>query len=346
MKRTICIMMVVLIILATICGCDSQKKTGNIVTDLNGNNVTIPDKITGTSSNAASVTTHIVMIAGADAVTIAPASFESGHTKEFENLFAGTSDIKLSNGNKISAETLLDSGVNVFFTTKQAEADEYSKAGIACVVLNYDTIETIAQTFVVIGKVFGGEAETKAKKIGDSILDCKSNVENLISQTPESERTSVYYVSASTQTTPYLTQGKGTSTETLLNMCGASLVTPGSGLDVTVNPEFLLEQDPDYILIDGYLAKEAHEELLKDPVLKELTAIKNNNIIIAPVGYFRPILRPGAESGLGLIFLAQKFNPSIAGEFPLENVAIKLYNECFGFNLSNEEINAMLNWAE
>ena len=353
MKKTLAIIALLLSVIFVFSGCsqnvgeNTKATTDSVyVTDLNGNNVKIPEVITGMASNAASVTTHIVMICGSDIVKIAPASFDSGHTEDFDTMFPGTNSIIKADGNKISAEKLIESGVNVFFTTKQEEADEYGKAGLTCIVLNYDSIETIAETFRLIGTVFGGDAKEKAERISQHILESKSYVEENSVDSSDSDRPTVYYIAASTQTTPYLTQGNGTSIDTLLDMCGANLISPGKGLDVQVNPEFLLDNDPDYILIDGYLAKEAYEVLLNDPVLKDLNAVKNNHIVIAPVGYFRPILRPGAESGIGLLWLAKTFGNHMISEDELEKRALKFYNDCFEFDLTEQDIHSMLNWAE
>lgn len=346
MKKILPIIMSLLLIVSLFSGCDLQSAEGREITDLNGNVIRLPAEVKSAASNSASVATHIIMIAGADAVGLATAAFDSGHTEKFAELFPGTDDVKLSEGNKISSESLLADGVNVFFTTKQEEADEYAKSGLICIVLNYDTIENIARTFEVIGEVFGADALARAKKISDHIRNSQSRVAEMVGDLPDENRPTVYYISASTQTTPYLTQGAGTSTTTLLEMCGAKQVTSGTGLDVTVSPEFILNENPDYILIDGYLAKEAYEELVNDPVLKELSAVKDQKIVFAPVGFFRPVLRPGAESGIGLLWLAGTFCPEKMAELSIAEEAQAFYSECFDWNFTMDEIQSMLYWTE
>ena len=339
MKKIVLMFACILVLSSVFCACSRDDvQSSRTVTDQNKNVISLPEEVKLAASNSASVTSQIVMLAGADSIAIAPKSFSTGHTETFEDIFEGTKEIELSEGNKISAETLLSKNVDVFFTTKQNEADEYTKAGITCVVLNFDTVDNIAQSFCVIGEIFGGEAKEKGEKISAHILEAQKIANEKKTTLSDKDVKSVYYIAASTQTTPLVSQGEGTSTAKLLEMCGAEHITSGKGLDVTVTAEFLLEKDPDIIIIDGYKYKEAYDELINDPVLKELTAVKENKIIFAPIGVFRPYMRPGAETGLGLLWLTKTLCPDYEGDILLKDEAKKFYHDCFDWEISDDEI--------
>ncbi len=345
MKKILVVFMSV-IMLFSVVGCTGGKDTkgSETVVDLNNNTVTLPSGERLASANSGWITSQIAMLAGADSVAIAPASFESGHTKRFAELIAGTNDIPLTSGDTISAEELLAAGVNIFFASNREEADIYENSGLTCIVMNYDTTENLARTFLLIGEIFGGEALTKGKKIHDFILDsekiakqCSENAE----ATPK-----VYYIAATTQATPYVTQGEETFANKLFAMCGARQVTSGVGMYVNVSAEFIMSENPDYIVIDGYLAKEALTELKNDPVLKNLDAVKNNNIIIAPIGILRPCMRPGAETGIGILWLTKTLCGDAAADIDISKTATEFYKDCFGWDISAAEVEQMLKWAE
>lgn len=344
MKKIVAAILCFAMLLA-LCACTGGgENTGNTVQDLGGNTITIPQGTKRATANSGWITSQIAMLAGADAVAIAPASFESGHTQRFEELVPGTADIPLTDGDTISAEAMLAAGVNVFFASNQAEADTYANTGITSIVMNYDTTENLARSFVLIGEVFGGDALVKGQKIHDYILQCEQIAKEHTKSVEKAPK--VYCIAATTQTTPYLTQGEETFANKLFSMCGAEQVTSGTGMYVTVNAEFIMDADPDYIVIDGYLANDAYNELINDPVLKNLTAVKENKIIYSPIGILRPCLRPGAETGIGILWLAKTMFPELTGDIDLEASAVAFYRDCFGWDVSEEEVRQMLNWVE
>ena len=115
------------------------------------------------------------------------------------------------------------------------------------------------------------------------------------------------------------------------------------GIYVNVSAEFIMEADPDYIIIDGYLADDAYQELVNDPTLKNLTAVKNGKIIIAPIGILRPCMRPGAETGIGILWLTKMLCGESVGDLNLEQTAVDFYKDCFGWDIPVEEVRTMLN---
>jgi hypothetical protein len=99
-------------------------------------------------------------------------------------------------------------------------------------------------------------------------------------------------------------------------------------------------------VIDGYLAAEAYEALVNDPVLKTLDAVKNDRIIIAPIGILRPCMRPGAETGIGILWLLKTLCPDASADVNVEESAVAFYKDCFGWDIQPEEVTNMLNWVE
>lgn len=339
MKRIISLTLAICLLFA-FAGCGKTQKEGKTVADLGGNTVVLPQGEICATANSTWITSQIAMLAGANRVGIAPKGFASGHTKTFEELVIGTTDIPLADGDKISPEAMIAKGVNVFFASNQEEADTYSQAGLTSIVMNYDTTENLAQSFVLIGAVFGGEALTKGQKIHDHILSCEKTAKAYSANT-EGQPT-VYYIAATTQSTPYVTQGEDTFANKLFAMCGAKQVTSGMGIYVNVSAEFIMEANPDYIIIDGYLAEEAHNNLVNDPTLKNLTAVKDGKIITAPIGILRPCMRPGAETGIGILWLAKVLCGDAAKDLDIEQSAVAFYKDCFGWDIAAEDVRAML----
>lgn len=344
MKKIISIILCLAFIFGFIACASSPEKETKSVVDLVGNTVSLPEGDIIATANSGWITSQIAMLAGANSIGIAPASFKSGHTDRFAELVEGTNDIPLTDGDTVSAEAMLAKGVNVFFASNQSEADTYTNVGLTSIVMNYDTTENLAQSFVLIGQVFGGDALTKGQKIHDYILNCEKIAKEYSSKSNSNLK--VYYIAATTQTTPYVTQGEETFANKLFSMCGATQVTSGIGVYVNVSAEFIMESNPDCIVIDGYLAGQAYEELVNDSVLKELDAVKENKIIIAPIGILRPCMRPGAETGIGILYLLKTLCPDVSEEVNVEESAVSFYKDCFGWEIQPEEVSKMLNWVE
>lgn len=325
------------LLLFLLVSCTGRDGGGRSLTDMDGNRVSLPQGPVRVSANSSWITTQAVMVAGAESVAIAPASYRSGHTETFLELFEGAGDIPLSDGDTISAEAMLKKGVTVFLASNEEEREEYSNAGIPSVVMRYNSTENIAESFALLGELFGGEALTRGQYLRDQILSCAETAKQA-AETAE-HRPTVYCIAATTQSTPYVTQGADTFAAELFSLCGGELVTAGNGIYVTISAEFLLEQDPDIIVIDGYLSEEALRELQNDPVLKNLRAVRENRIIIAPIGQLRPILRPGAEVGIGILWMSEQL---CGADLNSAERAAELYRECFGWEVPREEIERML----
>lgn len=335
MKRSMIRLICMLLLLFLLTSCGKGDSGGRGFTDMDGNPVALPEGPIRITANSSWITTQAIMVAGAESVAIAPASYQSGHTETFLELFEGAGDVPLTTGDTISAEAALANGVNVFLASNEEERVAYSNAGIPSIVMEYNTAENVAESFAVLGELFGGEALARGQYIRDYILSCAETAK----QAAETTGQRVYCVAATTQSTPYVTQGADTFAAELFSLCGGELVTAGNGVYVTVNAEFLLSEDPDAIILDGYLAGEALRELQNDPVLKDLRALRENHIIIAPIGLFRPILRPGPEVGLGMLWLSEQL---CGADLNSTEKAAEFYRECFGLEVPREEIALML----
>lgn len=337
MKRNIIRLISMLLVLFLLASCAEGDSGGRSFTDMDGNHVVLPEGPIRVSANSSWITTQAVMVAGAESVAVAPASYKSGHTETFLKLFEGAADVPLTEGDTISAETMIKKGVNAFLASNEEEGEEYSNAGIPSIVMRYNTTENVAESFAVLGELFGGDALTRGQYLRDQILSC-AEIAKQAAETAE-HRPTVYCIAANTQSTPYVTQGTDTFAAELFSLCGGKMVTAGNGIYVTINAEFILTEDPDIIVIDGYLSDEALRELQNDPVLKSLRAVRENRIIIAPIGQLRPILRPGAEVGIGILWLAEQL---CGVDLNSTEKAAELYQECFGWEVSKEEIGLML----
>lgn len=337
MKRIVIRLIFILLLLPMLTSCAERDGGGRSIADMDGNLVALPEGDIRVSANSPWITSQAVMVAGAESVAIAPMSYVSGHTETFLELFQGAGDVPLAEGNTISAETMHQRGVNVFLASNEEEREEYSGAGIPSVVMRYNSTENVAKSFAVLGELFGGSALTRGQYLRDQILRCAETAKQA-AETAE-HRPTVYCIAATTQSTPYVTQGADTFAAELFSLCGGELVTAGNGVYVTISAEFLLAQDPDLIVIDGYLSAEALRELQNDPVLKNLRAVRENRILIAPIGQLRPILRPGAEVGIGILWMTEQL---CGVDLSVTDKAAELYQECFEWEVSKEEIGAML----
>lgn len=157
-------------------------------------------------------------------------------------------------------------------------------------------------------------------------------VEQIVGQVPEAEKKSVFYTSTAV-----------TSANT--GEWGNSLILGSGGINVTgeltkgaagseVGIEQILQWNPDVIVIQK--TDKGISEIMNDERIKDLEAIKNEQVYQFPIGAFWWD-RPSPEAPLGFIWLAKTLYPEYTKELDLKKETVEFYKEFYQYELSDEE---------
>lgn len=164
------------------------------------------------------------------------------------------------------------------------EVEKLEKANITAYVLNANTLTDIIKGVGQLGAVFN--VKDRAGKLVNELRSKMSEVGQKSSKIPLEKRPTVFF----TITVPddkvkeLWTAGTGSYMNELIVIAGGrNIAAPYSGNNgwLSVNWEWLVQQDPDVIIIGAYGDVKSTEQLVKNhSIMKNLKAVKNNRLLV------------------------------------------------------------------
>lgn len=314
--------LLVIAILSIPCTCaastDNSGHSGTqIVTDLAGRDVTVPNPITRITCLHPIPTYMAWRLAPDKLVSIDMVSktrtylLPKSDRDTFSNLpMTGVYFKGLNNEQVI----LLKPDVVVSMTKDPNIEKEQNTFNIPVVTVKKDTIEDYEQSFRFMGKLLGNEKE--GNELGDYWHDVITRVKDASSKVPDEKKLKVYYTGTDNAHT---TVGSATIMSSIVRDSGGipyadAINLSGDPTDEhkTVPVEDVLKWNPDVIVAQN---TNISTEVMTDPVWKETSAIKNNRVYCVPKYEFPD----GVTSIIGLIWMAETLYPDqIQFDLPAE----------------------------
>jgi iron complex transport system substrate-binding protein len=193
-------------------------------------------------------------------------------------------------------------------TLKKANPD------ISVIGLDCFKPETYVEDMMKLGYIVGRVKE--AEEFTDWYTDKMDEIKNVLKDVPEEAKPRVYEGGRSDF---YQTGGYGSSSHNVIVMAGGKNIFADTAGDVTVDPEALVERDPQFIIwkisnIGGYSLgkdnttkfKEKQKEILDRSELANVSAIKSGNVYIQSADIFF-----GGRYFLSIIYMAKWFHPDL-----------------------------------
>ncbi|MDD4160986.1 MAG: ABC transporter substrate-binding protein [Methanothrix sp.] len=231
------------------------------------------------------------------------ASVGSGKTPDFEKVLKQDPDLVVYYGTQWTTdyETINE-------TLKKANPD------ISVIGLDCFKPETYVEDMMKLGYIVGRVQE--AEEFTDWYTDKMDVIKNVLKDVPEEAKPRVYEGGRSDF---YQTGGFGSSSHNVIVMAGGKNIFADTAGDVTVDPEALVERDPQFIIwkisnIGGYSLgkdnttkfKEKQKEILDRSELANVSAIKSGNVYIQSADIFF-----GGRYFLSIIYMAKWFHPDL-----------------------------------
>jgi len=111
-----------------------------------------------------------------------------------------------------------------------------------------------------------------------------------------------------------------------------------------VSIEQVVTWNPDAIILDKSCTDKV-SDLMKDARWQSISAVQNKRVYRAPDGYVDTFGRPDLESAFARVWLADKLYAERLG-LNIKAEAKAFYQQCLGLNLTDAEINSILNAAD
>lgn len=190
-----------------------------------------------------------------------------------------------------------------FGTMQLPIAEALEKRGLIVFWLYPRTVNDIMDSFERVGRLTG--AEQQARRLRDAVEKDISELRKTLAASNKQSPT-VFRVMDFNRPA---TIGKESFQTDLFSLAGGKNAFPAEGKDyVEMDESELIKRDPTFILVCGDDEKALKEQLKKSPVYKNLTAVRNDAIVVMPCEL---TCRPGPRIGLMARRLAHALHPEI-----------------------------------
>ena len=226
------------------------------------------------------------------------------------------------------------------------QAEAYRAAGLTVVVMsnatNFDNLRTLVPKFA---ELYGSEAESKAADLMGYLDEAIAQAQSRTADIDSADYLKVYSNWAQRGTSPLLTSGDGSLISTWLNYDGCQniitdqLVKGDSGNETNI--ETIIEADPDYILVGGVNWESALDTMKTDPSWSSLSAIKNDNILVNPVGVTK-WSAIGVEFPLQILWFGSQVYPERFADIDIRSEVRDFYKKYLDYDISDANLDALL----
>ena len=218
----------------------------------------------------------------------------------------------------------------VFLPKKQKDAAELlSELNIPSIVVDPESYDKFNELISIIGKVFG--VEDKANEL----VSYYDGVVSEVSSATANADTPTVYIAG--ELSFLRTCGGNMYQREMVEIAGGQCVSaPLEGRTWTdISIEQLLEWDPEYIFVVNY-AEYSIDGLMNEEALKDLKAVKNNNVYMIP-SKIEAWDYPQPSSVLGLYWMAGILHPDIIEADRYIKEGIAFYKNIYAVDVSNED---------
>lgn len=235
---------------------------------------------------------------------------------------------------EVNLETLYRVNPDVVFAgvSSLAMNERIEKSGIEVFTLGIGrhTLKTLLKEFEALGDFL--DNREKSERL---IAFWRERLELIGSQLPPvDKRVKVLYANGSNSLT---SEGKGWWGDEFIRHSGGINIAESLQVKGPLSLERVLEFDPDVIILSNNKNfQTSKESITQNPHYKNLNAVKNAELYVAPVGGFWWD-RPSPEAILGILWLAKVLYPQEMHRVDLYKQTRLFYKEFYGYELKREE---------
>jgi iron complex transport system substrate-binding protein len=189
------------------------------------------------------------------------------------------------------------------------------QSNIKALALHMKTYEDVKDNIRAIGRII--DESTKAEEV---IANMEKEKKALVDKLPEESKKVVILYATSKDVSVKLPKSIAGNVADILKLENIAKGCTPEGMGGETTPfsmEYIIEKDPDVILVTSMLSsdedakKVISEKLGKDPVWKELRAVKEGNIVYLPQKYF--LYNAGCDFVDAIEYMAKGVYPQVFG---------------------------------
>ena len=316
----------------------TAEATTRIITDQYGNEIEIPANVERVAATIGAFGHITTVVGGEDKLVAAIPSLSEGL---FHDVWP---DANPGHRDPSNVEELIAAGTQVVYGPNFTDevTDQLNAAGIVVVTIDkFGTPDEMMSVITLVGEILGGDAPEKAADFNDFYADTIADVEERVADVPEAERVKTLNLRVGGD--GYSTVDGDDISSAYVTSAGGTVVSAdfdtSSG---SVGAEQIIAWAPDVIFTMGNASR---EQILNDPALATVPAVANGKVYTEPEGTYPWSVR-SAEGVLMPVFLGTILHPDEFADVDLAAVTKDFYKDFYGYELSQEQVDAILAGAE
>ncbi len=334
----------------------SNALANRTVVDMAGRNVTVPAHVNSVIPLFGPAYEKLDILGAENLIPVA-ADFDKTNSAWAHVIYKKLDSLPvMSNPQAPNVESLLNYNPDVvFYFGNDQNVGKMANAGIPviCSVGNTTTLDSQKTLLNLYAQVIGTPEALQKAQAYDTYFDQKeAYVANVTSAIPDSAKPKVYVTSG----IPLRTRGgNSTMSDTVTKAGGIDVAQNSAAGTVVVSYEQLLAWNPDIIIIDHApdlpdpsasstsntsAATAVYDQIMSDPKLQDINAVKNHQVYISPQGAF--FWDSGEQGILQLEWMAKLFHPDNFKGLDMSNEVKNFYSEFFDYKLTDDQTNLIL----
>ena len=314
---------------------DKQEIT---IIDMGGDTVTLPATIERVVSTSDPCTDMLVAFGQSD--KLIGAYFRALANPWFKEFCPTFDSIVSFDSYEPEVEALIEMDTDIIFVPSRERAVALREKGICALTIRYYTPSEVVYAAEMLGSIFGEKAKAKAESWIRYFNDVNELMEKKLKNIPESEKPVAYEILADKDRGPFRTYyGEN---QAWLSYAGGILATKDFA-DATSQAmpteEAILATNPDIIFIGGTFATKEYENLLKNEMWQNISAVKNGNIFIEPTG--ATAWNSCSTTYPLLVYYCFSCMYPDCVDFDLQEIAHDFYLKYYEIDFTDEQLNLM-----
>ena len=196
------------------------------------------------------------------------------------------------------------------------------------------------KSVAIMADAIGGDAPKIAQKFNDYFDQNLQKVLSKTSKIAQNERPKVLHIAEGKNL--FKIDGSNTIIDEWISVAGGINAVQAKGNMLEINAEEIPNINPDVIIIGRAKSPDAIEKIYENKVYAGTNAVKNKKVFVNPAGVFSWD-RYGAESALQILWAAKTLHPELFKDIDIAAETKKFYKEFLHYDLSNNEVNYILN---
>lgn len=347
MKKHLVALIALVMALALLAGCGTEnaaqgkKDATRTVTDIEGTEVTIPDKADRIADLWHANNQVVLMLGGADRLVATTKNVQglAWFAKVYPRIMEVPAPVK---GTDVNWEEVEKEKPQVVLASSKEQIEMACKRGMSAVRVNFSTYDGLKNTVRITGDVLGGDAPERAKQYLAYLDEKTKFVEDRTKGLSDAERPVVLHIVGGDDL--FKVDGTETIIDEWIRYSGGKNAITAKGPQIKTTIEEILKANPDIIIIGGAQAKNGIEKIQQDPQWASLKAVQNGRIYANPVGTFNWD-RYSAEAALQVLWAAQTIQPTLFTDVDLVKETANFYKTFLRYDLSAEDAGRIIHGA-